>query len=69
MKLATDKILKYKIDIDSVLDFCATKSYELPLINAGFVFELKNIFLFLNNIQINLAKLKNYCIVAVQIAG
>jgi hypothetical protein len=68
MKLATDKILKYKIDIDSVLDFCATKSYELPL-NAGFVFELKNIFLFLNNIQINLAKLKNYCIVAVQIAG
>jgi len=23
-----------------VLDFCATKSYELPL-NAGFVFELK----------------------------
>jgi hypothetical protein len=29
-----------KIDIESVLDFCATKSYELPL-NAGFVFELK----------------------------
>ena len=26
-----------KIEIESVLDFCATKSYELPL-NAGFVF-------------------------------
>jgi len=33
--------LKFKkIDLDSVLDVCATKSYELPL-NAGFVFELK----------------------------
>jgi len=29
-----------KIEIDSVLDFCARESYELPL-NAGFVFELK----------------------------
>ena len=34
-----------KIDIESVLDFCATKSYELPL-NAGFVLELKGPFLF-----------------------
>ena len=30
----------HKKDIESVLDFCATKSYELPL-NAGFVLELK----------------------------
>jgi hypothetical protein len=30
----------HKINLDSVLDFCATKSYELPL-NASFVFELK----------------------------
>jgi hypothetical protein len=29
-----------KIDLDSVLDFCARESYELPS-NAGFVFELK----------------------------
>jgi len=29
-----------KIVVDSVLDFCATKTYELPS-NAGFVFELK----------------------------
>ena len=29
-----------KIDIESVLDFCATKTYELPS-NAGFVLELK----------------------------
>jgi hypothetical protein len=51
-----------------VLDFCATKSYELPL-NAGFVFELKTSSFFLNNIQINLAKLKNYRIFVIQIAG
>jgi hypothetical protein len=68
MKVATDKILTYKIDNNSVLDFCATKSYELPL-NAGFVLELKNTFLFLNYIKINLAEVKNYCIFVVQIAG
>ena len=29
-----------KTNIESVLDYCARESYELPL-NAGFVFELK----------------------------
>jgi len=47
-----------------MLDFCARESCELPL-NAGFVFELKIFFLFLNYININLVELKNCCIFAV----
>mgnify|MGYP006128914409 CR=1 FL=1 len=54
----------HKIDIEFMLDFCARESCELPL-NAGFVFELKIFFLFLNYININLVELKNCCIFAV----